>query len=211
MTKMRVGRGPSFPSEAATAPANPVPRVTRAERADQVLSLHAEGLNPREIAERIGLAPSSVRSILSDPDGSRQQERRRSYQGACVDCGAATDGSNGLASAPVRCHPCYSKTRTRWTRERLVEAIQDFAARYGRPPSAPDWNPSHTRRMGQTERAERFYVDGCWPHLATVQSVFGSWSAAIRAAGFPSNPVGRPRSVTANVGRDSVDPGALRG
>lgn len=55
----------------------------------------------------------------------------------------------------------------RWTRPGLVTAIRDFAASAGRPPTADEWR-----------------VAGPWPTLKTVMRHFGSWAAAIEAAGF---------------------------
>ena len=70
----------------------------------------------------------------------------------------------------------------------LIEAIRDFAERYGRPPQVLDWNPAMARAQGFPERAERFYEDG-WPHVQYLQKRFGSFNAGIRAAGFePTEP-----------------------
>ncbi len=67
-----------------------------------------------------------------------------------------------------------------WTPERVVAAIQVFAEVYGRQPSYTDFNPSRAQR----EAHKRFHEDGCWPTGATVFRHWGSWNAAIEAAGF---------------------------
>ncbi len=56
-----------------------------------------------------------------------------------------------------------------WTRERIIAAIQEWAERFGHPPASGDW---------------RFGVAPYWPATSTVQNRFGSWNAAISAAGF---------------------------
>ena len=66
----------------------------------------------------------------------------------------------------------------KWTRERIVVAMQAWAAERGRPPAADEWR-----------------VSGLWEHPSqgTVRNVFGSWSAAVVAAGFVPRPRHRPK------------------
>lgn len=79
--------------------------------------------------------------------------------------------------------------RPPWTRETIVDAIREFKRIYGRPPGAWDWNPAQARQYGHHEFSERFYADACWPHVNTVQDMFGTWNAGIAAAGFtPKRP-----------------------
>lgn len=66
------------------------------------MALRSEGLLMRQIAERMGVAVSTVDSWLNDPDGSRLRARKDSYRGTCEVCGARTDGSAGRR-APTRC------------------------------------------------------------------------------------------------------------
>lgn len=84
----------------------PRPRVTRAQRLQQIVELRERGLSYRQVADQLGLTTSGVRSIINDPDGSKQRERKKRYQGVCVECGGPTDGSNGRAAAPLRCRYC---------------------------------------------------------------------------------------------------------
>lgn len=78
-----------------------------------------------------------------------------------------------------------------WTRERVIEAIQDYAHQYGRTPGAQDWNVAMARANGRPDLVERFYDDACWPHTATLLYVFGSFNAAIAAAGFEPRKPGK--------------------
>lgn len=55
-----------------------------------------------------------------------------------------------------------------WTRERVIAAIQEWAREHGEPPRSLEW-----RR-----------ATPAFPHDATVKRLFGSWNAAIAAAGF---------------------------
>lgn len=76
----------------------------------------------------------------------------------------------------------------RYTREGLVAAIRQWAARYGEPPQLADWDPARARRRGQAWRAERF-AQGTWPTVRMVCRQFGTFGDAIVAAGFE-----RPRA-----------------
>jgi hypothetical protein len=72
---------------------------------------------------------------------------------------------------------------TRWPVSRVVERLQWWESEHGRPPTLEEW-----RRAGPRH-----------PSAATVRRLFGSWNAALVAAGFemrrPGVPV-EPRSVT---------------
>jgi hypothetical protein len=71
----------------------------------------------------------------------------------------------------------------------VLAAIQEWARRYGEPPSAVDWNPALARRQGRQERAER-HGAGDWPYYSTVVNLCGGWNAAITAAGYTARPQG---------------------
>jgi hypothetical protein len=118
--------------------------------------------------------------------------RKTKYSRPCVDCGKPTDGSNGHGpKAPARCTVCahrFEHESRHWTPERIVDAIQRWAAEKGSPPSASRWFKSRP-------------VD--YPSIPTVQREFGSWASAIEAAGFP-------RPVKNLSGRPGEDPELCR-
>lgn len=61
-----------------------------------------------------------------------------------------------------------------WTRERILQRIQDYFQMYGVPPKSTEWlQPCEI-------------VDGhrIWPTTGSVQKEFGSWNKGIREAGF---------------------------
>lgn len=71
-----------------------------------------------------------------------------------------------------------------WSEPMIIEAIQAWAAEHGRAPLYKDWE-----RAGPT-----------WPASSAAAHRFGSWNAAIRAAGFEPRHHGfrrRPRPVRA--------------
>jgi len=129
--------------------------------------------------KQLGISRGYYYAILADPDGSKDRERRASYAGTCEICGAPTDGSNGREKAPIRC--LKHNGRRRWSREKIIDAIQRFAAEHGgRPPTAMEW------RRCNPEKG--------YPAFATTYErkiYFNTWSEAIEAAGFP-----RPTSGT---------------
>lgn len=146
--------------------------MSRDEKIAAARRMRADGKLLREIAVAVDAPRSTVSSWL-DPDRRAKQARRRlRYRGTCVDCGAPTDGSNGRERAAKRCATCAAehqhKSRT-WTRETILAAFHRYFDEHGDQPSAALVNQS--RPAG-------------FPPTGTVQREFGSWSAAIRAAGW---------------------------
>lgn len=166
--------------------------MTRGELVTAAVDLRAQGLIVREIAERLGVSRSYAYELLTDPDGTRAKERKARYAGECVDCGAHTSGSEGRRAEP-RCRACARLGKGRWTKEELIARIREWNTIYGEPPAAPDWTPSKARHMNDEARARRYEeAEGHWPGHMTLVNHFGSWNAAIAAAGFtPRVPDGR--------------------
>lgn len=159
-----------------------------------------QGYLQRQIADHFGVKVQTIHEWLKDPDGTAMRARKNSYAQSCVDCGAPTSGSEGRRDEP-RCYPCANALavagRTIWTREAVVLAMQEWAAEYGEPPGAADWNPRLAeRKLNDPERAARFRgADGRWPWTTNVYAAWGSWNAAMRAAGFtPRAPVSTSES-----------------
>jgi transcriptional regulator with XRE-family HTH domain len=176
-----------------------LPRRPRAESEAIARSLRAEGLTGREIAARMGVARSTVDAWLNDPGGARLRGRKDTYRGVCEDCGAPTDGSNGTDAAPARCRECCDRVRheeRKWTPQTIVAAISRWAETHGRPPVATDWNASLARQRGRPKR------EAAYPPVGVVQQEFGSWNAAIAAAGFTPFDAGY-------YGRDGEDPDVI--
>jgi hypothetical protein len=97
-------------------------------------------------------------------------------------------------TGPVRCFSCSTVARTRWTREAVITAIHRWADEHGGvPPVASDWNATIAADRGKPVRGDAF------PPLGRVQQVFGSWAAAIEAAGFQPYTAG-------SYGREGEDP-----
>lgn len=65
----------------------------------------------------------------------------------------------------------------RWNRETIVYAIDLWHRRHLKTPTVTEWEVAGTDH----------------PCRQTVQRVFGSWNAAMRAAGFRPRPPGTPR------------------
>lgn len=86
----------------------------------------------------------------------------------------------------------------RWTRDNVIQAIQDHAATYGQPPVVNGWQQANDNHPSHT----------------TVKKLFGSWNAGIAAAGFPTRQRGgapgprpgarrsRPASIEAAIDRE---------
>jgi endogenous inhibitor of DNA gyrase (YacG/DUF329 family) len=126
--------------------------------------------------------------------------RKHQYDRVCIDCGGPCDGASGLKKIATRCLPCarqHSHDSAHWTRERVIEALQEWATMTGWLPSASEWNPASVQNDARREALLRFRATGHWPYTNTVLSVFGSWNAAMEAAGFEPRPMhaGRPSNA----------------
>jgi Homing endonuclease associated repeat len=75
-----------------------------------------------------------------------------------------------------------------WDRERIVAALRDWREAVGVPPRSYDWSPPLARALGrESARSRRWNVEHPrWPHAQTVFAHWGSWSAALVAAGLPA-------------------------
>ena len=85
----------------------------------------------------------------------------------------------------------------KWSRERCIEAAQEWHRRYGTPPGARHWNLSMARGNGRADLIERFRADGCWPHYSTITNLFGRWNSFVEAAGFQPLQQGQRRDPEA--------------
>jgi hypothetical protein len=72
-------------------------------------------------------------------------------------------------------------------RVRIQQAIRDWVALFGSPPSALDWNPALARkRKNSTWKVERYENTGRkWPSVSFVVQYYGTWNDALEAAGYP--------------------------
>jgi hypothetical protein len=120
--------------------------------------------------------------LRTDYDGrSRRRAVKARYQGVCRGCGAYTQPRNGKGDAYAYCnarHP--GAIARRWTQERVLAAMHEWRARYGRLPSSYDWSRTHARRRGG-DALERL-AGREWPSASVVAPLFGTWAAACAAA-----------------------------
>src|SRR4051794_23085227 len=104
----------------------------------------AEGLSIRQIADRLGRSPATVKAYFCDPTGEKARAVKARYVGVCRGCGAYTQPRNGKGDAYAFCkawHP--GAIERRWTRERVLDAMRAWRARYGQLPSSYDWSVTH--------------------------------------------------------------------
>ena len=133
------------------------------ERVAAACRLRASGVRWAEIGELLGVSTDTA--------------RRYANAHTCV-CGDPI-----LARDAELCRRCSSRNRTRWGRvftdQEIVAAIRAWARLEGRAPAIVDWRP-HDR--GGHPRWER----DCprFPPCSHVVRRFGSWNAALQAAGF---------------------------
>jgi hypothetical protein len=139
-----------------------------------------EGLSIRQIADRLGRSPATIKAYFYDPTGDKARAVKARYQGVCRGCGAYTQARNGKGDAYAYCKACRPGAIVRvWTRERVLEAMRDWRDRYGRLPSSYDWSATHADRRGGV--AYQRLATGDWPSASVVTAAFGSWAAALEA------------------------------
>ena len=160
------------------------------ERADEIEELAARGVRSDEIAEKLGLARSTVNKYRRDPEGERERARRERYRGRCRGCGRPTRGSDGPGRGPEWCPECAPVRRRRWSDAQTLEAIRDWTRLTGGPPTVYDWSPAHAP-AGHRGAARYLAERGRWPNATSLARRFGSLRAAIDKAGVASAP--RPR------------------
>ena len=138
--------------------------VPFAERVAEALRLRGEGLRWREIGELLGISPDTARRYVRVHD--------------CTRCGEPI-----LKPSAALCRRCCSIGRTRWgkpfSKREIVAAIRAWNRVKGRAPALMDWHPSE---HGGDPRWERECPR--WPPASHVIRRFGSWNAALQAAGF---------------------------
>jgi Homing endonuclease associated repeat len=172
----------------------------RALHAAKAAELRAQGLTGAEIGAALHLSRSYVSVLLTDPDRAQEAARKRSYAQPCMDCGSMTSGSEGRKPEPrcLRCAALHANKKV-WTPDRLIGKMQEWAGRYGEPPSSTDWTVTVQRRRGN-QRGLRRLQESEWPHAGTVVKAFGSWNAGIAAAGY------RPRAPNGGSGNERRHP-----
>ena len=137
----------------------------------------SERLSIRQIADRLGRSPATIKAYFYDPTGEKARAVKARYVGVCRGCGADTQPRNGKGDAYAYCKACHPGAIERlWTRDRVLGAMREWRGRYGRLPSSYDWSATHARRRGG--RPLQRLGEGDWPSASVVSAIFGSWSEA---------------------------------
>ena len=138
-----------------------------------------EGLSIRQIADRLGRSPATIKAYFYDPTGDKARAVKARYVGVCRGCGAYTQPRNGKGDAYAYCKRCHpGAIERRWTRERVLEAMRDWQARFGRLPTSYDWSRTHAGRRGGEAVAR--LAEGEWPAASVVTHLFGTWGPLAR-------------------------------
>lgn len=126
--------------------------------------------------------------------------RKSQYAGQCLNCGKATNGSDGRGKrASTRCQECateHAKACALWTRERLIAEARRWHDLTGWWPTSTQWHTTCGSAPDEAYLAavlEFRVLTGPWPSAAIVGRAFGSWAAFIAAAGGQS--LGCPAGV----------------
>lgn len=140
------------------------------ELKERAKELRKQGLLIRVISADLGVPKPTVIRWLNPELEKRERKNARkkkfSQKKRCAECGRRCNDNATL------CLKCYLPSQRYWTREKLIEAVQEFALEHGRPPTHHDWYHS-----GEGHPAVSSICDGPNPP-------FAKWSDLIRAAGF---------------------------
>jgi AcrR family transcriptional regulator len=136
-----------------------------------------EGLSIRQIADRLGRSPATIKAYFYDPMGEKARAVKAPLRRGVpwlrrLHAAAQRQGRR------LRVHP--GAIQPRWTRELVISAMLAWRDRYGRWPSSYDWSRTHAQRRGG--HALRRLAGGRWPSASVINAVFGTWAAARQAA-----------------------------
>jgi transposase len=151
---------------------------------ERARDLYKDGGTIRGIARELGVTPDRAHRWVTDlcierrhaRHALRDEARSLRAQGLkrreiAARLGVSAEQAGYLANYAYEAR--YSGG-VKWTRDRVVEAMNSWATEHGRPPFSPEWCPP-PRGSG-------------WPSVSTVIRLFGSWNAAMEVAGFEARP-----------------------
>lgn len=156
-----------------------------------IVALYRNGASGAAVARNYGVSRERIRQIVShsDPNALFERKKRREEihkRRRTCSCGGEKHYESSV------CRKCANKAAKKWTKELIIERIQEFEKETGNPPSAADFSPALARSRNSEHRAKRWEDSGRYPSTGTVVNTFGSWAGAIRAAGMTPNRGGRP-------------------
>src|SRR5262249_28310913 len=126
-----------------------------------------EAMSIRQIADRLGRSPATIKAYFYDPTGEKATAVKARYVGVCRGCGAQTQPRNGKGDAYAYCKACHpGAIAPRWTRDLVLEAMCAWRDLYGRLPTSYDWSKTHARRRGGEAVAR--LARGEWPAASVV-------------------------------------------
>ena len=134
------------------------------ERVEAARRLHATGMTSGAIARELDVDARTVRRYL---------------RASVCECG------EGYVVRGAVCQACAQELAVRradWTAQEVSDAIGRWARLEGAPPSIADW------RQGRHARGRWRREYPRWPAAHVAARLFGSWSAALAAAGFAAPP-----------------------
>jgi DNA-binding Xre family transcriptional regulator len=111
---------------------------------------------------------------------------------------AIDDGEDPkVALGPLASRVAYLG-HTKWTPERVIDAVREWYVRFGEAPAADDWRPWAARAKNPDADVSR-WVDGDWPSYSAAVRAFGGWHELLDAAGV------EPKERENNGGRNTWD------
>lgn len=150
-------------------------------------------------AQRMAHAQLTVATIAGVLDVAPRTVRDYLRAGSCADCGTPV-------VTAARCPRCTARRANppRADRAEVLAAIREWVKATGAPPRVEDWTPTSDPRRRWAREYPR------WPSFMTVRTHFGSWPAALAAAGCTPNRVRWSReAIVVALGRLAAESGAV--
>lgn len=100
----------------------------------------------------------------------------------CVECGIP------CSRKCKRCWECGMAFKRTQARRFYTQSLMEWVERFGRPPTASEWNISFARtRWTNPARLlvlEDIHAERDWPRYSAVLEMYGTWNAFLEAHGF---------------------------
>jgi len=112
---------------------------------------------------------------------------------------ASRTGGGGRAGADALYRPmAHPGAPRRWDQETILDALRQWLVQTGQVPRRNDWSGERAAEAGPAQRTW-MAEHPRWPSSSCVAAHFGSWSAALAAAGLPARKLTFETSVADRV------------
>jgi Homeodomain-like domain len=136
-----------------------------------------EGLSTRQIADRLGRSPATIKAYFYDPTGEKARSVKVRYVGVCRGCGAYTQPRNGKGDGYAYSRPA-TRAQSRGAGPRSAWSMRCSIGVAATAACHPRTTGRGRIRVGVEERRSGASPRGEWRSASIVTRVFGTWVTA---------------------------------